>query len=301
MKHLIKKTSTFNQACEAYKTSISFSKLKARTQKDYIYNFTKACNNIGTIKLKSLKYRDVSDAYDYWLSTFGVRSSNYIASCVSIVLNYSIKHEAIQHNPMSLVDKTKTKPRRVMWTFDQVKLFLDTAYSDFKWRSIGLIFHMAYDWAQRVGDMRKLTWDSLDLDAQRADLTQSKTGVLVKVPINDKLTKMLRTQKEEYDGLSEYVAPRTKPRAGRYSQYDENEISILVNEIKDKVNLPKDLHARDLRRTGITEMVEMGVDLAGIMQVSGHQSPQSANPYLVNTFSGASKSLERRHKNGNKY
>lgn len=301
MKHLIKKTSTFSQACEAYKTSISFSKLKARTQKDYIYNFTKACNNIGTIKLKSLKYRDVSDAYDYWLSTFGVRSSNYIASCVSIVLNYCIKHEAIQHNPMSLVDKTKTKPRRVMWTFDQVKLFLDTAYSDFKWRSIGLIFHMAYDWAQRVGDMRKLTWDSLDLDAQRADLTQSKTGVLVKVPINDKLTKMLRTQKKEYDGLSEYVAPRTRPRAGRYSQYDENEISILVNEIKDKVNLPKDLHARDLRRTGITEMVEMGVDLAGIMQVSGHQSPQSANPYLVNTFSGASKSLERRHKNGNKY
>ena len=92
-----------------------------------------------------------------------------------------------------------------------------------------------------------------------------------------------------------------KPRAGVYSHYDENEISRLVNEIKDKVNLPKDLHARDLRRTGITEMVEMGVDLAGIMQVSGHQSPQSANPYLVNTFSGASKSLERRYKNGNKY
>ena len=48
-----------------------------------------------------------------------------------------------------------------MWTPDQVKLFLDTAYSDFKWRSIGLIFHMAYEWAQRVGDMRNLSGSPL--------------------------------------------------------------------------------------------------------------------------------------------
>ena len=33
------------------------------------------------------------------------------------------------------------------------------------------------------------------------------------------------------------------------------------------------LQARDLRRTAITEMAEAGVDLVGIMQVSGHQSP----------------------------
>jgi integrase len=40
----------------------------------------------------------------------------------------------------------------------------------------------------------------------------------------------------------------------------------------------------DLRRTAITEMVEAGVDLAGVMQVSGHSSPSSVTPYLVNTI-----------------
>jgi len=46
-------------------------------------------------------------------------------------------------------------------------------------------------------------------------------------------------------------------------------------------------------------MVEGGVDLAGVMQVSGHRSPQSVKPYLVNTYSGAVKALEGR--NGNEH
>jgi len=43
----------------------------------------------------------------------------------------------------------------------------------------------------------------------------------------------------------------------------------------------------DLRRTGVTEMVEAGVGMAQIMQVSGHASPNSVKPYLKNTLKGA--------------
>jgi len=50
----------------------------------------------------------------------------------------------------------------------------------------------------------------------------------------------------------------------------------------------------DLRRTAITELVEEGVDITGIMQVSGHKNPQSVKPYLVNTYSGASQALSSR-------
>jgi site-specific recombinase XerD len=50
----------------------------------------------------------------------------------------------------------------------------------------------------------------------------------------------------------------------------------------------------DLRRTAVTEMMEGGVDLANIMQVTGHQNVASVRPYMVNTFSGASKALAAR-------
>jgi len=44
-------------------------------------------------------------------------------------------------------------------------------------------------------------------------------------------------------------------------------------------------------------MLEGGVDMFGIMQVSGHVNPQSVKPYMVNTFSGASKALAARGNN----
>jgi len=99
----------------------------------------------------------------------------------------------------------------------------------------------------------------------------------------------------------EYVAPRVKPKNNFYSHYTLNEIHKLINEVKEEANLHQELQVRDLRRTAIVEMVEEGVDLVNIMQVSGHQSVQSVRPYLVNTFSGASNALERRFKNDDEY
>lgn len=305
--HIVRSSSTFKQACDFYKSNgISFSSLQVKTQRDYTNNLNKACDTkvdgnkqLGNVKLKDLRHKHLTIAYDYWVAS-GLRSANYIATCVSIVLNYSIRYEAIQHNPMSLVKKSQPKQRKVKWTSDQVKLFLDTAYSDFKWRSIGLIFHMAYEWAQRVGDMRNLKWESIDFDNKRMDLEQSKRGAEVHLPIGDNLLKMLIQQKEDFN-FQEYVAPRTTPKNNVYSNYTINEIHKLNNEVKEEANLPKELQVRDLRRTAITEMVEAGVDLVSIMQVSGHQSVASVQPYLVNTYSGASSALERRFKNGNKH
>ena len=196
---------------------------------------------------------------------------------------------------ISLVQTVTEKPRRVHWSREQVSIFLDTAYSDFRWRSIGLIVHMAYDWGQRVGDIRLLTWDSLDLNHCRIDMTQSKRNAEVHLPISQGLCSMLRQQKEEF-GFQEYVVPRVKPRAGAYTPYDKEEISLYINKILEEANLPKELTAMDLRRTAVTEMMEGGVDLAGIMQVTGHQNTASVKPYMVNTYSGASKALAARGK-----
>jgi integrase len=104
---------------------------------------------------------------------------------------------------------------------------------------------------------------------------------------------MLRQQKEDFK-FQEYVAPRVKPRAGAYTPYDKLEISYLINDVLKEANLPTTLTAMDLRRTAVTEMMEGGVDLAGIMQVTGHKNITSIKPYMVNTFSGASKALAAR-------
>ena len=293
-----KHTCTLEELCNFYSNSDVYGRLSSSSQKDYDNHLSATLitpvegKMLREYRCKNLKVRHMQQAYDKWLQV-GTRTANYRRSVLSAAWKHAMRHDVLIHNPISLVHTLSEKPRRVHWTREQVYIFLDTAYSDFRWRSIGLIVQMAYDWGQRVGDVRLLTWDSLDLNQCRMDLTQSKRNAEVHLPISQGLCSMLRQQKEEF-GFQEYVAPRVKPRAGAYTPYDKEEISLHINKILEEANLPKELTAMDLRRTAVTEMMEGGVDLAGIMQVTGHQNTASVKPYMVNTFSGASKALAAR-------
>ena len=281
-----------------YLVSPAFRRLSAASQRDYeshlmaVINTSVEGKDLGDYRCNKLKVRHITQAYEQWLDT-GVRTANYRKSVLSAAWKTAMRYDVMIHNPVSLVQTVSESPRRTLWERDQVQTFLETAYSDFRWRSIGLIVHMAYDWGQRVGDMRVLKWDRLNLDACQLDLTQSKRNAEVHLPISSGLCEMLRQQKEDF-GFQEYVAPRVKPRAGAYTPYDKVEIAGLINEVLDEANLPRELTAMDLRRTAVTEMMEGGVDLANIMQVTGHKNIQSVKPYMVNTLSGATKALAAR-------
>ena len=293
-----KQSATLTQIVDFYLHSDVFRRLSSSSQKDYESHLQATVltqvegKTLGGYRCKNLKVRHIQQAYDNWLQV-GVRTVNYRRSVLSAAWRHAMRYDVMIHNPICLVQSVNEKPRKVHWSREQVSLFLDTAYSDFRWRSIGLIVHMAYDWGQRVGDVRLLTWDSLDLNKCRIDLTQSKRNAEVHLPISQGLCSMLRQQQEEF-GFQEYVVPRVKPRAGAYTPYDKEEISLHINKILEEANLPKELTAMDLRRTAVTEMMEGGVDLAGIMQVTGHQNTASVKPYMVNTYSGASKALAAR-------
>lgn len=301
MKGRPKQSATLQEIVDYYLASPEFRRLAGSSQRDYENNLLFVCNTVvdgkrlGDYRNKFIKVSHLNEAYEQWLNK-GVRTANYCKACLSAAWKHAMRYDVMQHNPVHLIKTVSNSTRRVRWSREQVAQFLDVAYSDFRWRSIGLIVHMAYDWGQRVGDMRLLRWSALDLDQCRMDLTQSKRNAEIHLPISKGLCNMLRQQKEDF-GFQEYVAPRIKPRAGAYTPYDKLEISSLINEVKAEAKLPRELTAMDLRRTAVTEMMEGGVDLAGIMQVTGHKNIQSVKPYMVNTFSGASKALAARGNN----
>lgn len=286
------------QLVEFYLNSNHFARLTGTTQKQYETHLGYALatrvdgKRLEDYQASSLKAQHTNQAYQQWLQV-GIRTANYRKAALSTAWKYCMRFDIIDNDPIRLIKTETDQPRKVKWTRNQVMQFLNTAYSDFKWRSIGLIVHMSYECAQRVGDMRVLTWDKVDLDAQRIDLTQSKRGADVHLPIPEALTAMLQQQKQDF-GFQTYVAPKTTPVAGAYVPYPVDQIDDAINEVKDAAGLPKNITAMDLRRTAITEMVEGGADLAHIMQVSGHRSPDSVRPYMVNTFSGAKTALAKR-------
>ena len=219
--------------------------------------------------------------------------ANHLLSATRIVFNHGLREELCVINPFSNVRKRPTERRKVVWGREDVRKFLDAAYGDFSTRNIGLIAHMAYEWCQRLGDMRLLTWDAIDFEAKTVYIEQSKRKAEVHLPIEDDLFDMLVQQEEDF-GFQRYVAPRPYAIKGEYRPYSLQKLPLHARKIMNQAGLPEELRLSDLRRTGTTEMVEAGVGMAQIMSVTGHANPSSVKPYMKNTLMSANLALTER-------
>ena len=275
-----------------YWGSDAFRKLGSASQKDY-YDCLRVINDdVGSMSMKRLSVSLMQQCYIVWLKR-GIYRANKIAAIMSILINWAKKNGISIENPMPLLEKTPNPQRTEMWEPEQVNKFLTTAYSEWKWRSIGLIVQMAYEWGQRVGDMRMLTWAAINFDKKRCDLVQSKRGAEVHLPISDTLMHVLKQQHETF-GFQCLVTPQVQPSDGSYKPYTKEMLHVYVNAVLEAAELPSYLTAMDMRRTAITEMVEAGVDITQIKQVSGHTNINSLTPYIKHTYTGASEALAQR-------
>ena len=169
------KSYTVRDVVVEYWGSDAFRKLSSASQKDYYDCLMVINDDVGSMSMKRLSVSLMQQCYIVWLKR-GIYRANKIAAIMSILINWSKKNGISIENPMPLLEKTPNPQRTVMWEPEQVNKFLTTAYSEWKWRSIGLIVQMAYEWGQRVGDMRMLTWAAINFDKKRCDLVQSKRG-----------------------------------------------------------------------------------------------------------------------------
>ena len=282
-----------------YYLSFEYNNLRAETKAQYKYFLGIVCSTnvvddkeLGSYKLSNLTTKLAKLSYNKWCER-GVSFANHLMSVIRVLLNYGINMEHTNMNPFSNIKKRVVAHRKVVWTKEDVIRFLDTAYSDFKTRNIGLIAQMAYEWCQRIGDMRLLEWSSIDLDAKRVHIEQSKRRAQVFLPISDELHEMLTQQHDDY-GFQKYVAPRPKAYRGAYKPYTLTKLPILARKLMSSAGLSNELRLSDLRRTGTVEMVDAGVSMGNIMSVTGHANPQSVKPYMKNTFTSANLALQAR-------
>jgi len=287
---------TVNDVVQKYYSSNDFNMLRDKSKKDYQYFLGILTNTFGDVAYDELTSKQAKHAYEEWVVR-GISFANHICTVSSIVFRYAIEMEYATINPFANVKRKSAPQRKVVWTEDDVRQFLDTAYSTFEWRSIGLIVHMAYEWCQRLGDMRLLTWDNFDFANRKLFLEQSKRRSQVTLPIEDDLYDMLIHQEQDF-GFQQYVVPRTSPVQGEYHPYSMERLSKAGRAVMREAGLPDELRLMDLRRTGTTQMVEAGVPMGQIMSVTGHSNPQSVKPYMKNTYASANNALTTRKSHG---
>lgn len=265
------------------------------TSLDYVVESKVGEKKFGGIRLSNLNVRVCTKYYEKWLEDTSVYTANRYCTILSVVLNYCVSLDLIPANPISKVKKLKHEPETTVWTQQQVETFLETAFTEFKYRNVGLLVFMCYEWAQRPIDIRNLKWENLDLDNKRVKIKQSKRGATVELPISDQLHTMLTEQKEDW-GFQEYVVPHHEPTGECYKPMDRRQMSNIVTEVQEKAGLPTSLIAGTLRKTAIGEMVDARVDSVSIMQVTGHKNISSLNPYLRYTYEGAKSAQDARNK-----
>jgi integrase len=287
---------TVNDLVNKYYSSNDFSMLRERSQKDYRYFLGILVEKFGDVRYDKLTSKQAKHAYEEWVKR-GITLANHVCTVSSLVYRYAIDMEYAMVNPFATIKRKTPAQRKVVWTEDHVRQFLDRAYGLWGSRSIGLIVHMAYDWCQRLGDMRLLQWDNIDFDGRKLNLEQSKRRAEVCLPIGDDLYDMLLQQREDF-GFQDYVAPRVFPYRGKYHPYSIERLSKAGRAVMRDAGLPEELRLMDLRRTGTTQMVEAGVPMGQIMSVTGHSNPQSVKPYMKNTYASANSALTARKSHG---
>jgi len=289
---------TVKKLIDEYYLSSDFNMLADKTKVDYKYflgvmlDTSVDTKKLSTTKLKNLSGAKARRAYEVWLKR-GIFMANHICSVARKLYSFAMEMGYAESNPFATFRRKATQTRKVVWTKEQVCQFLDYAYSDFKYRNIGLIVQMAYEWCQRVGDMRTLEFSSIDFDKSVLNLQQSKRRSVVHLPISLDLLEMLKQQKEEY-GFQSYVAPYPTAIRGSYEPYSLHRLSKVARRTMKLCGLPNELRIADLRRTGTTEMVEAGVSMGQIMSVTGHANPNSVKPYMKNTYASAENALTTR-------
>ena len=289
----VRKNSRLADLIKEYYNSSNFKFLRKSTQKDYKYFLNIMLKDFSDYRFSDVTSRKAKLAYERWLDR-GVPFANHVCSTSSILYNYAIDMEHTKVNPFSRVKRKTAPQRKVVWEHDHVVKFLDVAYSKWEWRNMGLIVQMAYEWVQRMGDMRTLEWDNIDLEARKCDLQQSKRRASVTLPISEDLCEMLQRQHEDF-GFQKYVAPDVNPKDGIFEPYTKQKLSKLGRKIIRSAELPDNLWLMDLRRTGTTQMNEAGVSMGQIMATTGHANPQSVKPYMNHTFAASTAALETRN------
>lgn len=277
---------------QLYLNSVDYQRLTDTTRKSYEYQLKQILlTPLRNTPLRKHRYKGLTqpmcqEVYEFMCKR-GIPFANRALAVIRKVFSYGTKFGHVERNPWKDMDTYAEESRKQVWSEDNVKTFLTSAYSDFGTRSLGLIVQMAYEWAQRVGDMRELKWENLDLEAGTLTLIQSKRRAQVQIPISEDLSAILRQQQQDF-GWQPYVAPNVNSkRQGGFNPYTVHTLSHAARRLMDRAGLPDKLRISDLRRTATTEMVEAGVGMAQIMSVTGHANPQSVKPYMKNSLTSS--------------
>ena len=246
-------------------------------------------NAIGEKRDKDLVFITVNELThyrDFLARELSISSANTHLRIIRAAFQDALRRGLIESNPAALVPvikrKSGTANERRAFTLPELRKILEVA--NFEWQ--GIILTGIYT-GQRLGDIARLTWNSVDVRREEIALTTGKTGRRIIVPMAKPLLEYYLSLPAQ-DNLESPVFPGAfsiTHKQGRTGSLSNQFYSILVSagmapprshnasrNGRDGKRKGNALSFHCLRHTATSLLKNAGVSEAVAMDIIGHDS-----------------------------
>ncbi len=230
-------------------------------------------NFFGDLKLSALTSKDILDYQSKRLKD-GMKPAtvNRELACLRYLFNVAKQRGSFfGDNPVSKVKSLEmnNQVERVLTSEEEERLLASC------FPHLRAILICALNTGMRKGEILNLTWDDIDFENNviTIEAINTKSKKLKRIPVNDKLRKVLLEQKLK-TGFSEHVFLNSQgnpyPSSGSLNR--SFEMACRKAEIRG-------LRFHDLRHTAATRMIESGASIVAVSRILGHADLKTTMRY----------------------
>lgn len=284
---------TFGYLVERLRAANEYREKKPRTVEELEYALKVLEPVFAPTRLEKITPEHIERFYNALREQGSVHRAAKIMKWFRYIFNFGIRFDLARSNPTLAVRIKHPKPRRQVWTEDQVSAVITMAEEMCR-PCMALAIQIAYDTSLRAGDIRALTWGQFD--GQSLWLNQQKTGAEQRAPLYPETVAMIEAARGDTIPLAN--APIIRAPHGK--AYAKDNFEHRFRGICKAAGIPDGLQFRDIRRTAATERAEAGSTAAELAASTGHSIAHSArilDTYTVQNYSMAQNAQEKRRQN----
>jgi len=183
------------------------------------------------------------------------------------MLNRSVEWNWLDR-PVRLVQLPEPAGRIVALTDEEIARLMQAAITGAD-LDLPLFLEIALGTSMRHGEILRIQWRDLDLPNLRLHIPQAKSGARVQ-PITRQLAELLAREREMRNDREGWIFRSRYANSSEGHRHDMNR-PFRTAVLRAGLN-PEKVTPHTLRHTAITRLVQAGVDLPTVQQISGHKT-----------------------------
>jgi integrase len=253
--------------------------------------------------LSTLQTSDIARFRDREGKELSRSTANLNVKVLRMCFGEAVRQGLLTVNPavrVKLLKSSKESKRRA-FTLPEIKRILKACGDDIEWR--GLILFGLYI-GQRLGDLAKLTWRTVDLDSGKIAFTTRKTGRRIVLPLVQPLVDYLSGLPAS-DNPNAHIFPNSakhKRTASLSNQFRDimADAGLVEPREREKTKQGRDqaretseLSFHSLRHSAVTMLKAAGVSDFIAREIVGHESAAVSRQYTHLTTNDKRAAMQR--------